>query len=129
MVHLEDGRAIKPEEVLAAPDPVLSYAYCSDTRYNPELVDYIKDTLLLYHEATFLQDLKARADETWHSTAKEAATIARDSNVKKLLIGHYSARYRDLAPLVAEAQEIFPHVEAAREGQVFNLKEVAKAHV
>ncbi|MEL6626551.1 MAG: ribonuclease Z [Bacteroidota bacterium] len=129
VVTLEDGRQVSPEEVLAPADHPLSYAYCSDTRYNPAIVDHIKDSLLLYHESTFLHALKARADETYHSTAKEAAKIAKDARVKKLLLGHFSARYRDLAPLVAEAQRIFPEVEAAREGQVFNLKDLAKAYV
>ncbi|MDW3650525.1 MAG: ribonuclease Z [Bacteroidia bacterium] len=124
-VTLEDGRVISPDEVLSPAEPPLSYAYCSDTRYNEALVDYIKDTKLLYHESTFTEDMKDRARSTAHSTAMQAASIAKAAGVKQLLLGHYSARYKDLDQLLAEAQSVFPQSALAIEGDVHKLKDYA----
>lgn len=126
-ISLPDGRLIKADEVLKDPDPVLSYAYCSDTKYHELLVDYIKKVFMLYHEATFLSDMKARADETYHSTAREAGQIARMASAEHLLLGHFSARYRDLTPLLDEAQAVFPNAQLAWEGQLLNLKAMREA--
>ncbi len=93
------------------------YAYCSDTSYDERLIPYIAKADLLYHEATFMNAMQARAKETFHSTSSEAATIAAKSGVQKLMIGHYSARYRDLEPLLAEAQAVFPNTVLAIEGE------------
>jgi ribonuclease Z len=93
-----------------------SYAYCSDTAYNENMIPYIGGVGLLYHEATFMQNLASAAAEKFHSTAMEAATIADKAQVKKLLIGHFSARYDDTGPLLAEAREIFPETYPAEEG-------------
>jgi len=127
-IHLEDGREIRPEMVLGEADKPLSYAYCSDTRFVEGLARYIRNSTLLYHEATFLHDLKGRADETFHSTAREAATLAKLAQVKHLLLGHFSARYRDLTPFIEEAKEVFARVDVAKEGQVINLKDIMKAY-
>jgi len=85
-----------------------SFAYCSDTGYSEEIVPYIHGVNILYHEATFMQDMAALAAEKLHSTAMEAATIAKKAKVGKLLLGHFSARYEDLNPLLEEAKNIFP---------------------
>lgn len=103
-------------------DPPRSYAYCSDTAYKPDLVPLLEGTDVLYHEATFDQSLRARAEETCHSTARQAATIARDAHVGSLLIGHYSSRYDDEAPLLSEAQAVFPGTIATHEGMVVHVR-------
>ncbi len=124
-ITLEDGTEIHPDMVLHPPDSPLSYAYCSDTRFQESLVDYIKDTTLLYHEATFMHDMLVRAQETCHSTSHEAAQMAKIAQVKHLLLGHYSARYKNLTPLLEEAQAVFPHTELAIEGSIFKIKDYA----
>jgi len=98
-----------------------SYAYCSDTGYSEEIIPFITGVDLLYHEATFMQDKAAAAMEKLHATAIEAATIAAMAKVKKLLIGHFSARYEDIAPLLAEARSVFPETYAAEEGEVMAI--------
>lgn len=124
-IALEDGRVIQPEEVHLPLEPPFSYAYCSDTRFLESLAEHLRETNLLYHEATFLHALKSRADETFHSTAREAATIAQMAQVKRLLLGHFSARYKDLSPLLEEACEIFPHTDLAVEGNLYLIKDYA----
>lgn len=94
-----------------------AYAYCSDTRYNEDVIPYIKSIDLLYHESTFLSDLEQRAHETYHSTARQAASIAAKAEVVKLIIGHFSIRYKELYPLLSEATDIFPNSHLAVEGQ------------
>lgn len=98
-----------------------SFAYCTDTRYDASYIDYLRGIDLLYHESTFLHRDLARAIETKHSTATEAAMVAKEAEVKKLLIGHFSARYLDLQPLLIEAQEVFPNTELAMEGLTFEF--------
>ncbi|MEL6850888.1 MAG: ribonuclease Z [Bacteroidota bacterium] len=122
-VTLEDGRVIPAEMVMMPPELPLSFAYCSDTKYNEALVPFLEKTRVLYHEATFLHDLIARAHTTCHSTAREAATIAKAAGVKQLVIGHFSARYKDLRPLLEEAQAVFPDTILAKEGHLLNIKE------
>jgi len=94
-----------------------AYAYCSDTRYNEDVIPYIKSIDLLYHESTFLGDLEQRAHETYHSTARQAASIAAKAEVVKLILGHFSIRYKELYPLLSEATDIFPNSHLAVEGQ------------
>ncbi|MES2396525.1 MAG: ribonuclease Z [Bacteroidota bacterium] len=94
-----------------------SYAYCSDTCYDERIIDIIKGVDLLYHEATFLNEMLPRAKETFHSTALQAATIAQKAEVHQLMIGHYSARYRDLQPLLDEAQTVFSNTILSIEGK------------
>lgn len=122
-VTLLDGRTLRADDFLFPADPTLSYAYCSDTAYNEELLPYLEGIQVLYHEATFLENLKKRAKETQHSTALEAATIAQKAKVKLLIIGHYSARYKDLHPLLEEASSVFEQTSLAIEGKVYDLKE------
>lgn len=100
-----------------------SYAYCSDTAMLPTMVEQIKGIDLLYHEATFASDEESKAHDTQHSTAAQAATIAKMANVSKLLLGHFSARYKDLAPILEEAKPIFPNVQLAQEGDEFTVQE------
>jgi len=94
------------------------YAYCSDTACYPEIISIIKQVDLLYHEATFVEADKARAKETYHSTALQAAEIARQAEVKRLVIGHFSARYEKDDVLKEEADKVFPNTILAREGLV-----------
>lgn len=116
------GGEVIPNERLTYPaHPPRRYAYCSDTAYDPAIVPYIRGVDLLYHEATFAESEKERAKETFHSTARQAALIAREAGVGKLIIGHFSSRYRTFEPLLQEALEIFPHTELAVEGSTIAL--------
>ncbi len=120
----DDGRVlIKNEDVTLPPKINRTFAYCTDTAYLEAIIPQIANADLLYHESTFLSDLKARATETYHSTCAEAATIAKKANVKKLIIGHFSSRYKDLSPLLEEARTIFPETSLAIEGEVFEIPE------
>ena len=98
-----------------------SYAYCSDTQPMDSTLSVIKEVDLLYHEATFLEDEKDKARETKHSTAAEAAIVAKKCQARRLIIGHFSARYKDLIPVLAEAREIFPETALANEGETIEL--------
>ncbi len=109
-------------EYTLPPEPPRSYAYCSDTRYKESIVENIKGVNLLYHEATFGSDMETRASETFHSTAKQAATIASKAEAAHLLIGHYSVRYKDLEVLLNEARSVFPATDLAVEGDTYNLE-------
>ena len=122
-ITLPSGKQILPDQVLLPAEAPLSYAYCSDTSYYESLIPYIEETHLLYHEATFLHALKDRASETAHSTAREAALIAQKARVRHLLLGHYSARYKDLSPLEEEAKLVFPESELAFDGRVYKVKD------
>ena len=109
------------EELTLPPRKSRSYAYVSDTAYNESIVELIRGVDILYHEATFGLDEQSKAIETLHSTAAEAAMMAKKAEVNKLLIGHFSARYKDLAPLADEATNIFQPCELAIEGQTFRI--------
>jgi ribonuclease Z len=104
---LSDGYILKNEVLTTPPSKPVSYAFCSDTRYWEEVVSVIENVDVLYHEATFLHDLKEMADYTGHTTALEAARIARKANVGKLILGHFSNRYGDVTVFTDEAREIF----------------------
>ena len=116
-----DNIVVKNEDMTLDPHPSFSYAYCSDTRYNERIIDQIKDVDLLYHEATFMNDFQDRASKTYHSTTMDAAKIAKAANAKKLLIGHFSTRYKELQPMIVETREVFPNAELAIEGKNFEL--------
>lgn len=118
-VTLDDGTVIPNEKLSLDPNPVKSYAFCSDTRYNEAVIPLIKGADWLYHEATFLEVHKDLAHPTGHSTARQAATIAGKAGVKKLILGHYSTRYDSLEPFREEAMEIFENTELADDGKVF----------
>lgn len=118
---LDTGEIIPNERLTTPGRPPKRYAYCSDTRFFPELAELVRGVDLLYHEATFMNAEKSRAEETNHSTAAEAAQLARLAGVRELLIGHYSARYLSSKELLAEAQAIFPDTRAAHEQQVITF--------
>lgn len=117
----EDGTVIPHEKLTHPSTPPRSYAYCSDTAFYLPIVEQIKGIDLLYHEATFAEDLRNRANETFHSTAKDAAQIAKLAEVKKLLLGHYSARYQDESILLKEAKEVFDATELSYEQLCIHL--------
>ncbi len=116
-----EGKKIKNKDVTIDPEEARSFAYCSDTIYDENLVKYIKEVDLLYHESTFLNDKAKRAEETFHSTAQQAAKIAKAGKVKQLILGHYSARYVDLTPFIDEATPHFKNVMLATEGKKFKI--------
>jgi len=109
-----DGIIISNQEVTKAPNKPKSYAFCSDTAYSEAIIPIIKDVDLLYHESTFLEKHEKLAAPTKHSTAKQAASIAKQAGVGTLLLGHYSTRYDNLKDFKLEAETIFESVELAR---------------
>jgi ribonuclease Z len=116
-----DGTIIRNEDITRPPDEPLSYAYCSDTKYFKRLAGFVRDVSLLYHEATFDRTKDGLAKTTGHSTTIDAATTAHNAGAKKLLIGHFSARYKDIMPLVEEARTIFPETYPAIDGKTFDV--------
>ena len=120
-IRLEDGRVIENERLTFDPVPAKSYAFCSDTAYHEAVIPIIANADILYHEATFLQSEESLAQKTLHSTAKEAATIALKSNVKQLILGHYSTRYENIEMFKEEATTIFPEVLLADDGRSFEF--------
>lgn len=120
----ENGAVLYSNESLTLePKKSRSYAYCSDTAFDEGLSSQLKDIDLLYHEATFMSDEDSKAKDTFHSTAEQAATIAKLAHAGKLLLGHFSARYKDLGPVLDEAKKIFNSTELAIEGQEFIIQE------
>lgn len=117
----EEGKKIKNKDLTIDPLPPRSYAYCSDTIFHLDLVKYVQNVDLLYHESTFLNDKKKRAEETFHSTAEQAATIAKEAKAGQLLLGHYSARYGDLDDFIKEASCIFTPVTATYDGKKLSI--------
>ena len=113
-VHLSEDLTIEAERPKA-------YAYCSDTVCSWKYLSHIENVDMLYHESTFMHDMLSRAEETFHTTALQAAEVAAKANVKKLLIGHFSARYKDLQPLLDEAKAVFPETQLAIEGKTFEI--------
>lgn len=101
------------------PRPSYSYAYCSDTKYDEALLSYISGMDLLYHEATFTREFAERAHATYHSTAEEAALMAKKAGVRRLILGHFSNRYKDLTPILLEARSVFGPSALAIEGESF----------
>ncbi len=119
-----DGRLIKNSDLTLDPEKPLSYAYCSDTRHFLGLARYIMNVDLLYHEATFDKSLKELARQTGHSTTTGAAETAKAAAAGTLVIGHFSARYRNIGPLVEEAREIFPSTIPALDGFTYDIAEL-----
>lgn len=117
----EKGELIRNAEATIDPPPPRSYAYCSDTVADVTLTNYISGVDLLFHESTFLDDHCERAASTFHSTATQAAEVARQAHAGKLLLGHFSARYPDLAPFLAEASAVFPNCELATDGKMVKI--------
>ena len=120
-VILPSGEVVKNKEITIAPPKPLSFAFCSDTAYKPDIVPIIKEVDLLYHEATFLNDREDLAKKTKHSTSIEAAKIAKNANVGQLIVGHYSGRYKDISAFKKEASTVFKKVSLANPGAVFTV--------
>jgi ribonuclease Z len=118
-----DGTVYKNDTLTIDSDEPKTYAYCSDTAFNENYFNQISKATLLYHEATFLNNMLDRANETHHTTALQAGDVAVKTNAKKLLIGHFSARYKTLTELLDEARSIFPNTELAIEGKTFSIGE------
>ncbi len=117
------GEVLSNEELTIAPPPPRKYAFCSDTGYTESFADQIEGADTLYHEATFMKEFSGLAREKLHSTTVEAATLALKAKVKKLIIGHYSARYDDteLISYLDEAKAVFKETYLAKEGKVFEV--------
>lgn len=121
-IYDENGELLfRNEEMTLPPKKSRAYAYCSDTKYEEKIIQQIAHVDLLYHESTFLSDREERAAQTYHSTARQAATIALKAQVGLLLLGHYSIRYKELQPLLDEAREVFPNAQLAIEGETIEI--------
>lgn len=120
-VFNEKGKEIDFREVTLEGSKNKSYAFCSDTSYFPNIIQKISNVDLLYHESTFLEKDREKAKLTWHSTAKDAAKIARDAKVDKLIIGHFSSRYENLDLFINEVKQIFQNVELAYDGKDIDI--------
>ena len=119
--ELPDGTCIAHERLVTPADAPRSYAYCSDTRYMPDLYKLVQGVSTLYHESTYAADKLQSAQKYYHSTAEQAATVARDAGVGKLLLGHYSARYADETILLDEAKKVFENSFLTHEMDIFDL--------
>lgn len=117
----EDGQLIRNTEVTLPPKPIKRYAFCSDTAYKEDVVPLIKGVDALYHESTFLKSNEALCSTTKHSTAEQAAQIAKMAEVKQLILGHYSTRYDDIEVFREEALTVFDNVELADDGKVIEI--------
>lgn len=117
----EDGDVIPNARLVQPADSPRSYAYCSDTRFMPALKEQVKGVTVLYHESTYTSEQEDRAKIYYHSTARQAATIAAGAGVGTLLLGHYSARYNDEKVLLEEAKAVFEHSILSQEGMVFDV--------
>ena len=120
--ELPDGRMISNFELTLDPPAPASYAFCSDTMFSDTVAEAVKGVDLLYHEATFINEQHQEALEAYHSTASQAAEIAKKAGVKKLLLGHISGRYKDTNQHLLEAKAIFENVEIAEEGGVWEVR-------
>ena len=120
-VENEDGILISNKKVTKDPIPAKSYAFCSDTIYNEDIIPIIKDCSVLYHESTFLDKNESLCARTKHSTAKQAATIAKKANVGTLILGHYSTRYNSYKEFKSEAKMVFENVLLSKDGKAFNF--------
>lgn len=116
-----DGDVIPNERLVEPADPVRSYAYCSDTKYLPKLHELVEGVSVLYHESTYTAEHQDRSKLYYHSTAEQAAMVARDAHVGKLLLGHYSARYNNEDVLLREAKQVFENSYLSKEGLCFKI--------
>tara|TARA_Y100001968_G_scaffold256607_1_gene243006 strand:+ start:374 stop:1279 length:906 start_codon:yes stop_codon:yes gene_type:complete len=117
----KNGNTIPNKKLTFDPDPPKSYAFCSDTVYRETVVPFIKDVDVLYHESTFLDSESHLCEKTKHSTAKQAAQIAKMAHAKQLILGHYSTRYKSIELFRKEAMEVFQNVELADDGKTFQF--------
>lgn len=111
----------RSDDYTLPPRPSRAYAYCTDTQPSDGVLPIISGVDLLHHEATFMEEEKVKARETKHSTAAEAAKVALQAQVRKLIIGHFSARYKDLNVMLNEARNLFPETYLAQEGEIFEI--------
>ncbi len=118
----EKGEFLTHEELTIPAPPPRSYAFCTDTAFQPSAAEFIKNADLLYHESTFTEELRDWADKTYHSTALDAAKMAKLANAKKLLLGHFSNRYKDLSEFENEAKSVFENSEVVNEGQTYSVE-------
>ncbi|MEN0048291.1 MAG: ribonuclease Z [Bacteroidota bacterium] len=118
----EAGNVIPNSELTLPPPLPRSFAYCTDTAYSTDIVPLIKDVDLLFHEATYMESEVEQTIFSKHSTSIQAANIAKAANVKQLIIGHFSSRYKNLQPLLEEAQSVFPNTRLALEGAIFKVE-------
>jgi ribonuclease Z len=107
--------------VTEAGEPGKRYAFCADTKYDESIIPHIKDADMIYHETTYLDSLRERAESRFHSTSKQGSCISQKSRSKKLLIGHFSSKYDTLEEFEAEAREVFPNTELALEGTAYTI--------
>lgn len=117
----KDGTVIKNELVTEAGEAGKRYAFCADTKYDESIIPHIKGADMIYHETTYLDNLRERAESRFHSTSKQAAELAKKAGVKKLLIGHFSSKYDTLEEFETEAREVFPNTELALEGVAYQV--------
>jgi len=120
-----EGVSISNDDLTEAPEEPLSYAYCSDTMYFGRLAGFVKDVTLLYHEATFDTTMSDLAEKVCHSTTADAARTALNAGAGTLMIGHFSARYRDISPLVEETRSIFPRTIPAIDGKTYDIGDLS----
>ena len=116
-----EGTVVPNARLVTPADAPRSYAFCSDTRYMPHLHELLAGVTTLYHESTYADDMADRARKYYHSTASQAARVARDAHVGKLILGHYSARYDSESAILADARKVFPNSFLSNEGLVFNV--------
>lgn len=121
-IVLDSGETLRNADLTYLPYQPAAYAYCSDTNYSARLAGMVEGVDLLYHEATYAADARRIAKERGHSTTADAATVAAKAAAKRLIIGHFSSRYKDLQPLLEEARAIFPATDIAREGETFTIE-------
>jgi len=117
----KDGTLIKNELVTTPGEPGRKYAFCADTKYDESLIPHVEGFDMIYHETTYLDNLRERAELRFHSTTKQAALIAKKAGVKKLLIGHFSSKYDTLEEFEAEAREVFQNTDLALEGVAYTI--------
>ena len=121
-VVLESGEVLSNDAITYRPYGALSYAYCSDTNYSARLARMVEGVDVLYHEATYAADMRKTAKERGHSTTEDAAKVAKMAGAGRLLIGHFSSRYKDLSLLLGEAREVFSATDIAAEGETFLIE-------
>jgi len=115
------GQVIRNDSVTTSPERGKRYAFCADTQYDENMIPYIYGADMIYHETTYLDNMRDKAFERFHSTTRQAAAIAQKAMVKKLLIGHFSSKYNELDQFQSEAREVFPNTELALEGVTYEV--------